>query len=75
VSDGLQAAIEVFAPNGTYLGMIGRLEGDETIADSIFEAPAGLYLEDDELIVIDGIAGLITFRLSEPPSDALGGSH
>ena len=67
VSDGLQAAIEVFGPDGTYLGVIGRRDPDDAKAGSIFEAPAALLLAGDRLNVIDGIAGLITLRLSEPP--------
>jgi sugar lactone lactonase YvrE len=63
VSDGLQAAIEVFGPDGSYLGMIGRRDINQTISDSIFEAPSALYLEDDTLYVMDAIAGLITLRL------------
>jgi len=63
VSDGLQAAIEVFGPDGSYLGMIGRRDINQTISDSIFEAPSALYLEGDMLFVMDAIAGLITLRL------------
>jgi sugar lactone lactonase YvrE len=70
VSDGLQAAIEVFEEDGSYIGMIGRRNGDETISDSIFEAPSGMLLEGDTLQVIDAVAGLITFRLSEPAAAA-----
>lgn len=68
VSDGLQAAVSVFGPDGTYLGFIGRKDPEDPKSSSIFEAPAGLSLIGDRLCVMDGIAGLITLRLSEPPA-------
>jgi DNA-binding beta-propeller fold protein YncE len=68
VSDGLQAAIEVFAPDGAYLGVIGRRDSEDAAAGSLFQAPSGLALSGDRLDVIDGVAGWITLRLSEPPA-------
>jgi DNA-binding beta-propeller fold protein YncE len=66
VSDGLQAVIEVFGRDGTYLGVIGRRDPSDPKAGSLFEAPFGLSLTGDQLDVIDGIAGLITLRLDPP---------
>ncbi len=74
VSDGLQAAVEVFAPDGAYLGMIGRRDGGDAKAGSIFEAPSGLWLSGNRLMVIDGLAGLITLELSEPVEPGATGS-
>ncbi len=65
VSDGLMAAISVFGPDGTYLGMIGRREATDSASGSIFQAPAGLWLTGDTLLVMDRLAGLITLQLSE----------
>lgn len=73
VADSLQAAIEVFGPDGSYLGVIGRPEGGDESAHSIFEAPSAISLSGDRLDVIDGVGGLITLRLLEPP--ASGGAH
>ena len=66
VSDGLMAAVSVFAPDGTYLGMIGRRDATDAASGSIFQAPAGLWLTGDTLLVMDRVAGLITVRLSGP---------
>jgi hypothetical protein len=63
VSDGLLAVIEVFGPDGTYVGVIGRRDPNNPAAGSLFEAPSGLSLAGDRLQVIDGIAGLVTLRL------------
>jgi DNA-binding beta-propeller fold protein YncE len=75
VSDGLQAAVEVFAADGTYLGVIGRRDAEDPGSGSIFEAPFGLSLTGDRLDVIDGIAGLITLRLSESPAQPTTGAE
>jgi anti-sigma factor RsiW len=66
VSDGLLAAVEVFAPDGTYLGLIGRRDPDDLSSESLFVAPAGLSLTGDRLLVTDRFAGLLAFDL--PPS-------
>ena len=65
VSDGLQAAIEVFGRNGEYLGVIGRRDATDPRAGSIFEAPSGLALFGDTMIVVDGVLGLIALQLSD----------
>jgi DNA-binding beta-propeller fold protein YncE len=66
VSDGLQAAIEVFGPDGGYLGVIGRRDVEDPAAGSVFEAPSGLWLEGERLLVADAVAGLIELELGEP---------
>lgn len=63
VTDGLQAAIEVFGPDGGYLGVIGRRNPDDPAAGSIFEAPSGLLLTEDRMYVVDGVLGLLVLRL------------
>jgi sugar lactone lactonase YvrE len=63
VSDGLQAAVEVFAPDGTYLGVIGRRDPHDPSSGSLFLVPAGLALAGDRLLVTDRFAGLVTFDL------------
>jgi sugar lactone lactonase YvrE len=68
VSDGLQAAIEVFGADGDYLGVIGRRDTEDPGAGSIFETPSGLSLSGDQMIVVDGVLGLIVLQLSEPHS-------
>jgi DNA-binding beta-propeller fold protein YncE len=65
VSDGLQAAIEVFAPDGQYLGVIGRRDPKNPAAGSIFEAPSGLALSGDRMIVVDAVLGLIELQLPQ----------
>jgi hypothetical protein len=69
VSDGLQAAIEVFGPEGDYLGVIGRRDTNDLGAGSIFETPSGLSLSGDRMIVVDGVLGLIELQLPAPISD------
>lgn len=64
VSDGLLAAVEVFAPDGTYLGLIGRRDPDHPSSGLLFVAPAGLSLAGDRLLVTDRFAGLVAFDLS-----------
>jgi DNA-binding beta-propeller fold protein YncE len=53
-SDGLQVGLSVFAGDGTYLRLV---------RSPFFESPAGVWLEDDRLYVIDRFAGLIILRL------------
>ena len=69
VSDGLMASISVFGPDGRYLGVIGRREATDAASGSIFQAPAGLWLADGRLQVMDRMAGLITLELSEAPAE------
>ncbi len=64
VSDGLLAAIEVFAPDGRYLGFIGRQDPSDPGSHSLFAAPAGLFLDGDQLLVTDRLAGVIALRVS-----------
>ena len=66
MGDGLQAAVEVFAPDGTYLGVIGRRDPADPTSGSLFQAPAGLWLDGDRLYVTDRFAGLVTFSLTQP---------
>jgi len=66
VSDGLSAAVQVFSPDGAYLGVIGRVDPTDPVSDSLFRAPAGLWLDGDRLYVADRIAGLVTLRLTGP---------
>jgi len=63
VSDGLLAAVEVFSPEGRYLGFIGREEPSDAKSVSLFQAPAGLKIVDDRLYVVDRFAGLFIFRI------------
>ena len=63
VSDGLLAAVQVFSPRGEYLGVIGRKDPTDPASGSLFQAPAGLWLEDERLYVMDRLAGLITLDL------------
>jgi sugar lactone lactonase YvrE len=63
VSDGLLAAVEVFSPDGAYLGVIGRRDPADPTSGSLFQAPAGLWLDGDRLYVTDRFAGLVTFSL------------
>ncbi len=63
VSDGLLAAVEVFSPEGEYLGVIGRRDPTDPASGSIFQAPAGLWLDGSRLYVMDRQAGLITLDL------------
>jgi DNA-binding beta-propeller fold protein YncE len=72
VSDGLQAAVKVFGPDGEYLGVIGRREPANPAAGSIFEAPSGLLLTGDTLTVVDGVLGLIVLRLPAADGDTEG---
>jgi len=63
VSDGLLAAVEVFSPEGDYLGIIGRRDPTDPASGSLFQAPAGLWLDGNRLYVMDRRAGLITLDL------------
>jgi len=63
VSDGLTAAVQVFSPAGDYLGVIGRSDPTDPASGSIFQAPAGLWLDGTRLYVMDRLAGLITLDL------------
>jgi len=63
VSDGLTAAVQVFSPAGDYLGVIGRSDPTDPASGSIFQAPAGLWLDGARLYVMDRLAGLITLDL------------
>ena len=63
VSDGLLAAVQVFSPEGEYLGVIGRKDPTDPASGSLFQAPAGLWLEGERLYVMDRLAGLITLDL------------
>jgi hypothetical protein len=65
VSDGLQAAIEVFGPGGDYRGVIGRRDPGDPAAGSIFEAPSGLALAGNQMIVVDAVHGLIELQLPQ----------
>ncbi len=67
VSDGLQAAVQVYSADGSYIGVIGRSDSPEPASDSIFKAPAGLFLDGDRLFVTDRRVGLVTMQLLEPP--------
>jgi DNA-binding beta-propeller fold protein YncE len=70
VSDGLLAAVEVFASDGTYLGMIGRSDPNDSASTSVFIAPAGLSLNGSQLLVTDRFAGIIAFTLRDVTSTA-----
>jgi DNA-binding beta-propeller fold protein YncE len=63
VSDGLTAAVQVFSPAGDYLGLIGRSDPTDPASGSVFQAPAGLWLDGTRLYVMDRLAGLITLDL------------
>ena len=65
VSDGMLASVQVFAADGTYLGFIGRRNPADPMSASIFQAPAGLSLVGDQLLVMDRFAGLITLLLPD----------
>jgi sugar lactone lactonase YvrE len=66
VSDGLQAAIEVFDADGEYLGVIGRRDAEDPALGSVFEAPSGLELTGDRMLVVDAVLGLIELQLPAP---------
>lgn len=66
VSDALGANIKVYDPAGVYLGVIGREETGDWTAGSVLQAPAGLAVAGDRLIVTDRLAGLLVFDL--PPA-------
>jgi hypothetical protein len=74
VSDGLMASISVFGPDGRYLGVIGRREATDATSGSIFQAPAGLWLANGRLQVMDRMAGLITLELPEAPAQPVAAS-
>ncbi len=63
VSDGLLAAVEVFSAGGDYMGVIGRRDPTDPASGSLFQAPAGLWLEGNRLYVMDRRAGIITLDL------------
>lgn len=63
VSDGLLAAVQVFAPSGEYLGFIGREDPGDPESGSLFTAPAGLNLAGDRLYIVDRFEGLFVFQL------------
>jgi len=65
VSDTIMAAVVVFDPGGTYLGAIGRRVRTDPQSDLVLEAPAGLWLSDDQLYVTDRYAGLVTFKVGD----------
>ena len=67
VSDGLLAAVQVFGPDGTFLGIIGRRDPADPAAGSLFQAPAGLWLDGGRLYVTDRFAGVMALRLSVAP--------
>jgi DNA-binding beta-propeller fold protein YncE len=77
VSDGLTAAVQVFSPAGDYLGVIGRSDPTDPASGSIFQAPAGLWLDGTRLYVMDRLAGLITLDLIglHPLQAAAGGEQ
>ena len=76
VSDGLTAAVQVFSPNGEYLGVIGRSDPTDPASGSIFQAPAGLWLDGSRLYVMDRLAGLIVLDLMGlHPLQASGGER
>ena len=64
VSDGLLAAVQVFGPDGTFLGIIGRRDPADAAGGSLFQAPAGLWLDGGRLYVTDRFAGVMALRLS-----------
>jgi hypothetical protein len=64
VSDGLLAAVQVFGPDGAFLGIIGRRDPADAAAGSLFQAPAGLWLDGGTLYVTDRFAGVMALRLS-----------
>lgn len=74
VSDGLLAAVEVFASDGTYLGLIGRSDPEDSASSSVFIAPAGLSLRGGQLLVTDRFAGVFAFELGDiaSPTGAAG---
>ncbi len=63
VSDSLQAVVAVFAPDGGYLGMIGRRTPGDPEGGSLFQAPAGLFIRNGVLYVVDRMNGLFEFEL------------
>ena len=67
VSDGLQVAVQVFAPDGSYLGYIARRDPADPGSGSLFQAPAGLSLAGNQLLVTDRLGGLVTLRLPDEP--------
>jgi len=78
VSDAFSVAVEVFNPDGSYVGLIGRADAKDPASASLFRSPAALSLVGDRLLVTDRIAGLITFRLSDPAhpdANLAGGAH
>jgi len=54
--------LRFFAPDGTYVGMIGRRNPADPVSGSLFQAPAGLSLAGDTLWVVDLFRGLIALR-------------
>ena len=72
VSDGLLAAVQVFGPDGAFLGIIGRRDPADPAGGSLFQAPAGLWLDGERLYVTDRFAGLMALRLSVAPPGGAG---
>lgn len=66
ISDGLGSVVNVFAPNGNYLGMIGRTVPDDPGSMALFRAPAAIWLAGDRLYVTDRIAGVFVLALTDP---------
>ena len=64
-SDGLLSAVEVFAPDGTYVGLVGRQDPSDEESAPLFQAPAGMALEGDQLYVVDRFLGLFIFHIEE----------
>jgi DNA-binding beta-propeller fold protein YncE len=64
VSDGLLAAVQVFAPDGTFLGIMGRRDPADPAGGSLFQAPAGLWLDGGRLYVTDRFAGVLALRFT-----------
>ena len=63
VSDGLLAAVQVFGPQGEYLGFIGREEPGDSDSGSLSRAPAGLKVAGDTLYVVDRFLGLFAIQV------------
>jgi len=56
VSDTAARQVSVFAPDGSYLG---------SIADPNFEEPHVVRTDGEDVYVVDSLAGILVFRLSE----------
>ena len=63
VADDLVQGIQVYSPDGSPLGLIGRPDPNSFLEPSTFQHPSSLAIQEDKLYVVDRGRGLLIYQI------------